>query len=175
MLAAASEVMLGKISTKMIRNVLSPLTSAAETKSFSRSESVCERRTRAPHAQLVTVRTAMKPRAAAAEEANQHHQQRHGGNDQEDIGDQGKQIVDLAAKVAGGHAYQGREHRGQDANHDTDPKGLAGSPNCLIEHILTCSGGTEPVLAGWGEVAARDNVVRIARRDDWSEDRDGKE
>ena len=51
--AAMMAVRLGRISAEMIRHVLSPLARAASTKSRFRSESVCARRTRAPHAQPV--------------------------------------------------------------------------------------------------------------------------
>ena len=55
--AAMMAVRLGRISAEMIRHVLSPLARAASTKSRFRSESVCARRTRAPHAQPVAAMT----------------------------------------------------------------------------------------------------------------------
>ena len=92
----------------MMRKRLSPLTSAAETKSFSRSESVCERKTRAPHDQPVTASTKNEvQRSAAAEEADQDDEQRQAGNDQEDIGEEREKVVDLAAEVARGHPDEG--------------------------------------------------------------------
>ena len=54
-----SEVMLGRISKAMMRQVGSPLTRAASTNSLFRSTRVCERSTRAPQAQLRRLKTRM--------------------------------------------------------------------------------------------------------------------
>ena len=57
----------------------SPATCAAETKSFSRSESVWERSTRAPQAQPVTVSTTHDGPESRLQERGQHDQQRQVG------------------------------------------------------------------------------------------------
>ena len=54
---AKSDVMLGMIPTTMMRRWLSPLTTAAWTKSFSRRARAWARMTRALQAQPVTIRT----------------------------------------------------------------------------------------------------------------------
>src|ERR671917_606926 len=93
--ATTIDIMFGRISRSMIRQLPSPLTSAEETKSFSRSERVCERSTRAGQAQHG------RPEAAR-QKRGEDDQERQAGDDQHHVREEREQVVDPAAEVAGG-------------------------------------------------------------------------
>ena len=171
--AATSEVMLGMISRKTIRNVPSPENFAAVTKSRLRRVMICARLARAAPAQRGDRDDADdQPDAAHLGVGDQRDDQRQRRDDQRDVGDEGEDVVDDGALgVAGDHADDQGDHRGQQAAEEPDQQRDPGAVDQLGGDVLAVGRRAEPVGRARAGQRRERAVEWVVRRDQRREDR----
>ena len=144
-LAAMSAMRLGSISTVMMRRSGSPFARAARTKSRLRSDIVCARSTRAPHAQPMRPSTVGDdPQRRVFEHRRHDDDERDARDHEEDVGESRQAFAPPAAHVARRHADDDRDDRGDDRGQEADHDDTARAVDDLAQHVLADVGRAQP-------------------------------